>query len=66
MSLKIDVSILQAGALVGAIGLGAAAACSGQWGIAASAITGLFALLGIRRNDATAQPPAQTQGQPAP
>lgn len=59
---KIDPTILQTVALAGAIGLGVGAACYGQWGIVASTITGLFALLGLRRSDMPNAP--STDGDP--
>lgn len=45
--LKIDNSVLQAGALAAAAVIAVCAAIAGQWGVVEAALTGLFAVLSI-------------------
>lgn len=62
MNLKIDNSVLQAGALLFCGVLGIGALIMGQWGLAASALTGLFAVLSIHpKPPADPAPPTTPQ-----
>lgn len=56
--MKIDNTVLQAGALVAIGALAAVAACRGEWGIVSAAITGLFAVLSIHPKPPADAPPA--------
>lgn len=51
--MRIDNSILQAGALIGVSGLGMYAAYAGQWQLVGACVTGLFAIINIHPKSAT-------------
>jgi hypothetical protein len=61
--MRIDNSVLQAGALIGVAALGVIAACQAQWGIVSACVTGFFAALSIHPKD---QPPAAAAPTVAP
>ena len=55
--MKVDNSILQAGALAAISVLAGWAACAGQWQLVSGAVTGFFAVLNIHPREAGAPAP---------
>ncbi len=56
--MKIDNSLLQAGALLCAGAIAVLAAVQARWDIVGAAMTGFFAVINIHPRDAASQPPS--------
>lgn len=63
--MKIDNSLLQAGALACAGAIAVIAACQARWDIVGAAMTGFFAVLNIHPRD-TPPPPPSPPDPPSP
>lgn len=57
--MKIDNSLLQAGALIAVAVLAINASCHSQWGLVSTCVTGFFAILAIHPKDGQAPPNPQ-------